>query len=715
MADEEIPRGEYQDSDTQEKENDDSLIDDPEYMDEEEEEAEKAIEFEPAKTIASDGPTRHSEFSENLELLGEVHHLARGGAGAALYSASTNILQEFKTPMNNTMLHLAALHGNDEMANRAAQQNPGLLFVPNKNNDTPLHVAARAGHVSTIRRLMDACVSNNNDLLELMRMENNQGNIMLHEAMMSGVMIFDVLEAYTSTSPETLFSMESCYELALKYANKAGHSVLYLAVESRFREAVNRILDKCSHSAIPEGISPLVLAIMKEDKDMMKNIVGKKQEWMHLRDKNGRVALHCAAATGYQEGVAFLLDICKNCSIQRDNYGYLPIHLAAHGGHVEVVKMLLKYCPDPNEMLVDKSLNNILHIAAKNGKIDLVRYILKTPELEKLINQKNMEGDTPLHLATKRGHPKIVYDLTWDSKVELDLLNLRKQTPLDIAIQKTKNADAPSLRQASTTCIKWVNLQSLTKIALKSAGPKAPHSVEAASNYVNGTERFKDRVESLSVISTLIITASVAACLAVPGDVDDEGTAKNLDKAMFHLFIFCITVSLFTSISATVILIWGRLGVIQLLNQAMKVAIPLIGIALVTLSLAFMAGIYTLISKLTWLATTFIVITAVLVAVIFFLYMLLFLPSSSASKFSRYISYYPFIFLASLAEKDPEEQHTNAVQYLSDNQLRGVKIYQAARTPADAAPNGDPNMGNFGGQNSPKQLWGPERGSPPQS
>ncbi|MED6219811.1 hypothetical protein PIB30_039106 [Stylosanthes scabra] len=428
--------------------------------------------------------------------------------------------------------------------------------------------------------------------------------------------------------------MESCYELPLNYVNKVGYSVLYLAVEGGFREAVNRIFDKLLPQFHTRGNITPILAITKEDKDIMKNIVGKKQEWMHLRGKNGRVALHCVAATGYQEGVPYLLDTCKSCSIKRDNYGYLPIHLAAQSGHVEVVKMLLKYYPDPNKMLVDKSLNNILHIAAKSGKIDLVRYILKTPELEKMINQKNMEGDTPLHLATRYGHPKVVYDLTWNTKVKLDLLNLRKKTPLNIAIRATKYADAPSLRQ------------SLTKIALKSAGQKAPHSVNVASDYVHGTERFRDRVESLSVISTLIITASVAACLAVPGEADDKGTAKSLHKTMFHLFIFCITVCLFTSISATIILIWGRLGVIQLLNQAMKVAIPLIGIALVTLSLAFMAGIYTLISKLTWLATTFLAITSMLVAIIFFLYMLLFLPSSSASKFSRYISYYPFMILA---------------------------------------------------------------------
>ena len=185
---------------------------------------------------------------------------------------------------------------------------------------------------------------------------------------------------------------------------------------------------------------------------MLTTIVGKKQEWIHLRDVNGRLPLHCAASIGYHEGVVYLLDRCKSCSIQKDKDGYLPLHLAAHGGHVEVVKELLAYCPDPNEML-DPYLNNILHIAAKSGKLDVVRYILETPELEKMINQKNAFGETPLHVATIWCRPKIVHALTWDDRVDLNVINPRKQTALDIAVTnyafRTQN---PTLRQASIQC-----------------------------------------------------------------------------------------------------------------------------------------------------------------------------------------------------------------------------------------------------------------------
>ncbi|QHN91353.1 hypothetical protein HN873_058473 [Arachis hypogaea] len=576
------------------------------------------------------------------ELLGEVYHRARGGAATQESYYSSNILKEFKTPTKNTVLHVAALYGNDDMAERVAQQEPDLIVSLNDNQDTPLHVAARAGHISIIKRLLDVYCLNNNGgearLMDLMKMKNWQGNIMLHEAMMSstGTMIFDVLEESSSIS----FSHD-CYELALDEVNGEGKSVLSLAVEARLMEAVNRILDKCPENATPKGLSPLLVAISNRDRDMMSTILGKKEEWIHLRDPYGGVALHFAAGLGYLEGVVFLLDRCKTCSIEKDQSGYLPIHLAAGRGHVEVVKELLLYCTDLNEMR-DGRLNNILHIAANSGKLEVVRYILQTPQLDMMINQKNRSGETPLHGATDWGRPRIVYALTSDHRVDLNVVSSSKETPLDTAIKRYYaggTGKKPSLRQ------------SLTWIALKSAGAKAPRMSEFGFNTVFGTERFKDRVDSLSVISTLIVTASVAACLAVPGEAD--GAANNLNKAMFHFFIFCITISLFTSISATIILIWGRFGVIELLTLSMEVAMPLLGTALVTLSLAFMAGIYTVISKLTWLATMFLVITAILVAVIFFLYMLLFLPSSSASKFSRFISYYPFIFLASLAEKEP--------------------------------------------------------------
>jgi len=151
------------------------------------------------------------------------------------------------------------------------------------------------------------------------------------------------------------------------------------------------------------------------------------------------------------------------------------------------------------------------------------------------------------------------------------------------------------------------------------------------------------------LVSTLIITASVTACFGVSGEAD--GKANNLYHAMFQAFIIFITISLFSSISSITILFWTTLGLTELATFSLEIVMPILGIALISLSLAFIAGLYTVISELTWLANVFLVMAIIFVVVEILLYMLLFILSSSTRKSLRYISYYFFLFLAWIAEK----------------------------------------------------------------
>ena len=63
----------------------------------------------------------------------------------------------------------------------------------------------------------------------------------------------------------------------------------------------------------------------------------------------------------------------------------------------------------------------------------MVDYMLKMPEIEMLINEKDEDGNTSSHLASKGRHPKVVSILTWDKRVDLKLLNEEGKTALDIA------------------------------------------------------------------------------------------------------------------------------------------------------------------------------------------------------------------------------------------------------------------------------------------
>jgi inversin len=78
-----------------------------------------------------------------------------------------------------------------------------------------------------------------------------------------------------------------------------------------------------------------------------------------------------------------------------------------------------------------------------------------------MINQKDNEGNTPLHLAARSCHPTTVYYLVNQSKerVDLDLVNKNNETALDI-VSALYELDKSSLRQVSSVVLFYL----LTKV-----------------------------------------------------------------------------------------------------------------------------------------------------------------------------------------------------------------------------------------------------------
>ncbi|KAI5433725.1 hypothetical protein KIW84_020838 [Lathyrus oleraceus] len=586
---------------------------------------------------------------------------------------------DMETPMENSELHIAAWNGDDETVTRLIEDDLDRLLKGNKNKDTALHVAARAGNFSTLEKLLKSYSNyimqfyekylvnkyekeSMGDLFVFLKRQNKHGNSVFHEAMLcekSSDMIFKICE--------DLIWRKYYYDYAINIVNHANKTALYLAVENGNKDAVKLILDKCcKDDHLIKGLSPLVAAISMHNPEMLRIILKHKPTWIHSMDKHQRLPLHYAAFIGSLECVDLLLGLCNCCTIQRDKYGYFPIHLASYGGHVEVVKNLLQYYPDPTEMLDSSYERNILHIAAKHGKHEVICYILQSeiPEHHKLINQKDNKGETPLHLAARSCHPSTVYYLVNDKnkRVNLDLVNKNNETTLDIVNALYEHLTWIALKSAGAKeSPKKLRLHTESKQS-DSNSQKTEQVREKNLSYVeeyqqcdkqskkeeNVSERYKDRLENLTIVSTLIVTASVAGCFAVPGEAD--GKANNLNHAMFQFFIIFITISFFSSISATIILFWASLGVTELVSLTLKNVMPLLGVALISLSLAFMTGLYTVISELYWLANVFLVMSVIFIIIGIFLYILLFLPSSSTIKPLRYISKYPFLYLASRSE-----------------------------------------------------------------
>jgi len=180
---------------------------------------------------------------------------------------------------------------------------------------------------------------------------------------------------------------------------------------------------------------------------LIKEILDKRPELIYLRDEHGGTPLHYAAYIGYLKGFCMLLDNAFKKSdqtvLEGNKKGHLPIHLACKRGHVELVKYFLQQKFVTNHyvlLLLNQKGQNILHVAAKNGRNNVVEYMLKSLKIdESIINQKDNDGNTPLHLASINLFPKVLYSISQDKRTNVKLLNNDDLTAQDIVGLALKN------------------------------------------------------------------------------------------------------------------------------------------------------------------------------------------------------------------------------------------------------------------------------------
>ncbi|KAI5339151.1 hypothetical protein L3X38_018423 [Prunus dulcis] len=388
-----------------------------------------------SKKIGAHHQTRDFEDPDNLRLYQQLYSYATEGKkgifkdtiAKKLHDPNASIqLLSRRSPENNTFVHIAVTFGHAQLAAEILQLHKPLLLEKNFEGDTALHIAAKTGDVDTTNTLLREArgttdVENNDDVLTLLRMKNNEENTALHEALIGG----------HQSAAKRLIEADPAVSL---YTNKEQKSALYLAAEQGLVEILKimneRAVDKNTQI---QGNSPLLAAIHGcHNKEVLKIISNMEANILNSKDEKGRTPLHYAASIDYLDGVRFLLELRLSDSHQMDHGGNFPIHSASSKGHVKIVKEMLRHCPDSRE-LKNSSGQNILHVAARFGKDNLVKYFLKNGEFRMLINKKDNLGNTPLHLATMYHHHKVVYLFTWDRRTNLKVVNGRGMTALDIS------------------------------------------------------------------------------------------------------------------------------------------------------------------------------------------------------------------------------------------------------------------------------------------
>lgn len=115
----------------------------------------------------------------------------------------------------------------------------------------------------------------------------------------------------------------------------------------------------------------------------------------------------------------------------KDNNGVSALHLAAKKGCIAVLKTFSKLCPDSCE-LSDLRDRTALHFAVANHQAYAVRKMLELGSFQNLVNQQDIGGNTPLHVAAIAGDFVIVMMLAANGRVNKKIMNKAGFTTNDV-------------------------------------------------------------------------------------------------------------------------------------------------------------------------------------------------------------------------------------------------------------------------------------------
>ncbi|PQQ07843.1 ankyrin repeat-containing protein BDA1 [Prunus yedoensis var. nudiflora] len=169
-----------------------------------------------------------------------------------------------------------------------------------------------------------------------------------------------------------------------------------------------------------------------------------KPSFARKSNQDGFSPIHLALQNGNTQMVLRLLDVDRGLVRVSGREGMTPLHYVAKEGNIELLLVFLSACPKSFE---DVTIRNetALHIALKNGKVEafevLVRWLTyacyeEVHQLEKrILNWKDDDGNTLLHIATIRNQPELLLN----SKVDVNAKNSAGLTALDIILHQSSS------------------------------------------------------------------------------------------------------------------------------------------------------------------------------------------------------------------------------------------------------------------------------------
>lgn len=595
-----------------------------------------------------------SDPDKNLISANTIELLVNGSREEVLSLVETVNLWELRSDDedDNSVLHIAATNSSQAaLIYDILPISKDVIKRKNSKGDLAFHSAAKAGRLDTLEALT-AWASYDSECgigPELLGWLNEGGDTPLHIA----------LENNQQKVAEYLVGQYggACFKL-----NEEEVSPIYLAVKAGYWNLVKQMVGITkehsldSGDALLRGKSVVHAAIEARNLDILREILETHENLIESYDEEGRTPLSYAALKGYLEGARYLLKKFPSSAYRCDKNkeGFFPIHMAASGGHIKMIKEL-----HSTKHLRNRRGQSILHVACGSGKSEVVSFLLKMPELEGLINLKDEDGNTPLHLATLGLHTRVVYILTWENKIKPGLKNKDGLTALDLVEIHNTGSNITFESRVTWLALTYIDVPRSSHSTRQRYMLRIKQRQEEKQQYQN-PERSKEPddkklIDTPLIVATLVATVTFAAGFTLPGgykqDEPEIGMSVLPHKWAFQVFVISNTAAMYSSILTVMTLFWAYLGDLKTIWLCLRFALPLLAFALPMMSLAFMMGVYVVLRDQFWLSYVVLGIGSIFLALVPVFFIPLLSPSHIRNPVVRYLFSGFFLLLLLVCEK----------------------------------------------------------------
>ncbi|XP_057988983.1 ankyrin repeat-containing protein At5g02620-like [Hevea brasiliensis] len=300
-------------------------------------------------------------------------------------------------------------------------------------------------------------------------------------------------------------------------------------------------------------------------------------------DEKGWTPLHYAAYTRKQSAVEFLLDNdISSAYIADKDWKRTALHIAACRGFQCGMEKIISVCPTCCE-ITDIRGWNVIHYAVISQNDEVLKAVLQKSSLIYLLNEKDVKGNTPVHLY-QACHPRLPSFIRHgDTDMFKHWKTLRKQ------IQNER--DFPLKKNEIVAWMKDLGTGPLGKIEMQ--------NIEGSKTNENMILKFEKVKDSHLVAAALIATVTFAAMFTVPGGyVSDENNLKKgtpilSGNSAFTAFMISDTIAMVLSTSCVFIhFILVMLGYLERYYWLIKCAFSSLFYAMVAMVITFVTGAY---------------------------------------------------------------------------------------------------------------------------